>query len=237
MPTTVKPPFTISYPNEIEFKKLYEEVFKKHLYYCELETNQPRILDVGGHIGLATLYFKKTYPDAWITVFEPEPNALRYLQKNIQQNNLQDVDIVEKAVSDHDGEALLYVDAEDENHWLSTSSLLKGSWTLREDTVPITVQTTKLSHYLEFPVDILKIDVEGAETQIIQESVSHFLNVRHFFIEYHTNPQSQPHEFLKLLNPHHDFQLTIYDQGKEIKPAQMVRQKPTFFLIEGKQIF
>lgn len=57
---------TFFYTNENEFKKLYEEIFKTHMYYVELDTMSPRILDCGGHIGLATMYFKTQYPDAKI---------------------------------------------------------------------------------------------------------------------------------------------------------------------------
>jgi len=48
------------------------------------------------------------------------------------------------------------------------------------------VETTKLDQYINRPIDFLKIDIEGAEYNVLKSIKSKLGNVRNLFIEYHS---------------------------------------------------
>lgn len=220
------------YPNEHEFKMLYGEIFKQHQYYCELEEPTPRILDIGGHIGLSTLYFKSLFPKSQITTFEPLPDLVEYMEKNIAVNRVMDVEIVPAAVSDHAGYETLYIDSEAENHWTSTSSVWKGAWSLHQRTQPIEVPCVTLTKWLEQPVDLLKIDAEGAETRIIQAIRPQLHNVQHLMIEFHANRFHRPEVLVKILQAA-GFQLNATFNHKDISIEYLTHRKPSLYFLEG----
>jgi hypothetical protein len=63
------------------------------------------------------------------------------------------------------------------------------------------VTTCKLSSYLNNQVDFLKMDIEGAEYEVLMESGEKLKNVRQMFIEYHSFEDSNHklHQILELL--------------------------------------
>src|SRR5690349_947133 len=99
---------TVWYENSEEFNELKKELYTEHRYYLELDKEDPVILDMGAHIGLATLYFKQIYPEATITAFEPHPGNFAILQKNVLENQLKNVALVQAAVAPKDGQIVLH---------------------------------------------------------------------------------------------------------------------------------
>jgi hypothetical protein len=91
--------FQVTYRNNCEFEVICEDIFEKNIYYFEADTAEPAILDRGGHIGLAVLYFKSFYPQARIVTFERNPETFALLQRNIAQNNLRGVEVLNMAVT------------------------------------------------------------------------------------------------------------------------------------------
>lgn len=224
--------YTFHFNHEIEFRYLYEEIFKKYIYYVQLDYLNPRIIDCGAHIGMATMYFKSMYPDARITAFEPEPPNLELLMKNLEVNKMDtNVEVIPKAVWSSEGQMELHVDADEENHWSSTSSLFKGSWTTKQPTAPIVVETVRLSSYLNEPIDILKLDVEGAETEVLKECRDQLVNVKHMFVEFHATRLHRPEEVVTLLL-NAGFKLTVFANNQEVPLNRMTRRKPTLYMIE-----
>jgi hypothetical protein len=48
------------------------------------------------------------------------------------------------------------------------------------------VETVRLRPYLETGVDFLKLDIEGAETEVLEDSADLLGNVKCVFVEYHS---------------------------------------------------
>ena len=48
------------------------------------------------------------------------------------------------------------------------------------------VPTIRLCEYLNKPVDFLKLDIEGAETEVIKDCQNLLCNVNNLFVEYHS---------------------------------------------------
>ena len=92
----------ISYRNDYELEVLYDDIFTKNIYFFETENPAPHIIDCGGHIGLAVLYFKSLYPRSRVLTFEPNPETFSLLKRNIVQNSLHGVEAVNMALSHED---------------------------------------------------------------------------------------------------------------------------------------
>jgi FkbM family methyltransferase len=191
--------FHVTYPSERWFRVLLKEIFFKGEYLFEAETDSPVILDCGANIGLATLFFKYLYPRARICSFEADPATASILQKNIEQNQLSDVSAYNLMLSNAEGEHPFYVAADVAGN-LQMSAYADRLSNHRE----IMVKTGKLSHYIDGPVDLLKLDVEGAEFDVMTDlkRSGKISQIRRMVIEYHHKFGNQPSclaRFLMLL--------------------------------------
>ena len=103
------------------------------------------------------------------------------LKRNVEANGFEDVTLVNKAVSNTEGVVEFYSDPQGPG--AGTGSVVPK----RNSTQPLRVPSVRLSEYVDKPVDLLKIDIEGAESQVIGELVesgkSNF--IRQMAIEYH----------------------------------------------------
>ena len=175
--------------NESESDAILSEVFDQEQYRFESQCPNPFIIDCGAHIGISILYFKIRYPSARILAFEPDPLNLVILRKNIESNQFIDVVVVERAVAKEEGEAILYREPADTYRsnkgirWTWSNSLLARKGFDRLEAFP--VRTVRLSGFLDQPVDFLKIDIEGAEEQVVKEIQHQLDQVRNITIEYH----------------------------------------------------
>jgi FkbM family methyltransferase len=132
----------------------FSHIFKHEIYNFKSTNQTPNIIDGGGYIGMATLYFKRLYPKAIVTVFEPDPLALTFLRNNIAANNLRDIKVVEKGLSDVEATVSFKPDQSDGNRITSTGYQI----------IPV----TPLSYHITTPVDFLKLNIEGAELAVIK---------------------------------------------------------------------
>lgn len=179
--------YTVEALNGEEFHELKREIFSRHIYYLDLEFDHPpSIIDAGAHIGLATLYFKQLWPEAQILAIEPNPDTAELLRQNIARNQLQDVAILEAALSDRHGNTTLHVD-DSWDRWYSSGSLHEHAWNGAADTMPVNVATVTLPDLLSGgeTIDLLKLDIEGWEGRVLRRGSKHLSQVRHLIMEYH----------------------------------------------------
>ena len=185
--------YTVFFDNTEEYHKLRREVWGGNLYYVDpeeldergVDTSKMTILDLGAHIGLSTLYFARLFPGARIVSVEPVPENAAFLRKNVFENLLEQVLITEVAVSDQDGEGELYVDASPDR-WYSTAGIKRGAWNGEQESKIINVQTRTLTSILqEYRPSIVKMDIEGAETDVIKQAQDEVSGVEIWLIEFH----------------------------------------------------
>src|SRR4051794_24416776 len=79
---------------------LCHDLFDNHIYGFRSEESAPRILDLGGNIGMSVIYFKDLYPAATIVALEPDPAIFPYLEENLRLNGLEGVELLQAAVAD-----------------------------------------------------------------------------------------------------------------------------------------
>jgi len=176
--------FTVHYENRREFRLLKREIFGQHSYYMELEEERPYIIDAGAHIGLASLYFKLLYPQAEVVAIEPNPVSVKMLRMNLEENRIEGVRVVEAALAKEEGEADFYMDSS-EDRWYSTAGFMAGAWNKRQISKVIRVKTMVLADLVTKPVDVLKLDVEGAEMEVLESLGKKVSLIRRMFIEHH----------------------------------------------------
>jgi FkbM family methyltransferase len=160
---------------------LFREIFLSRDYLFETKLDQPKIIDCGANIGMSIFFHKYFHPNAKIIAFEPNPSAFELLKLNIEKNNLKDITLVQKAVSNSLEPISFFVNND-------KGSLLSSVREDRGGTSKIEIETDLLSNYLNEKVDLLKIDIEGAEWQVLEDlkaNGKHLANVEHAIIEYH----------------------------------------------------
>jgi FkbM family methyltransferase len=148
----------------------------------------PRVLDLGGHIGLFGAWVFGRWPTARTTSYEPDPGNARLLAATIASNALDERwEIVEAAVTTRAGQAPFAAGCYADSH-------LAGSPSERTITVA-TVDMFRLDH----AVDLLKMDIEGGEWPILLEPRLSDLQARFVLLEWHGRSSPEPHAHAAVL--------------------------------------
>lgn len=135
------------------------EVYVHNEYHLS-ETNAKIIVDVGANIGISTIQLARRYPDAFIWAIEPSLDAIDRLKINIDLNKFSDrTQVVQAAVGGKDGSGILLVGSTSAVNSVSVSDCQEVPNTAE---VPILSLASVLS-MTSGPIDIMKLDCEGAE--------------------------------------------------------------------------
>jgi len=160
---------------------LFVEIFVRREYEFSATREDPLIIDCGANIGMATLFFSMQYPKARIVTMEPSPGSFGRLRKMKDWNELDRIELHNVAAARSDGHIDLYYD---EKHPASVEASFSAS---RGGRVAVRVRTVRLSTFITEEVDLLKIDIEGAEMEVLDElAASGKLNkIRQITVEFH----------------------------------------------------
>lgn len=163
-------------PDAPSFFWQYVDIFKNQSYLFRADTSSPVIYDCGANVGVSVAYFKMLYPDARVTAFEPDENVFGYLHRNLSRNELmEDVVLYNAAVWVHSDGVAFDSDGAD-------GGRVAAGETMRR------VSSVDLAELLanEKCVDLLKMDIEGAESVVLPSLKRVIRRVRRLFCEYHS---------------------------------------------------
>ena len=247
--------WTVFYRDPAEFRNLKTEIWTWGEYYFDPEEEGEDwgngsgrvIVDAGAHIGLASLYWLGMWPEARVWAIEPNGENVEVLRHNLEVNGLENqVKVVEAAlVGDQEGRRKFYYDRRSE--WLMSGSLSQGAWTGSEDSQEVMVETKLLSGVLSEAraaslggrIDLLKMDIEGAEGEVLREARSELRWVDRLILEYHpTGTKSQNWPTLIKILEEAGLKLDIYDgEGVELSPVQAEQavKKRELAMVWGKR--
>lgn len=169
---------SVVFYNALEFLHAVKEIFIDEVYLFKPKRKDPVIVDCGGFIGLSALFFKLKYPDAKVIVYEPDKKNYAIAKENIESwKNIHDVTLINKAIWINE-EPMEFIQTND-----MSSSLVKTKAQNQANIVK--VETERLKNILNKKIDFLKIDIEGAEYEVMMDIDSSLINVDNLFIEYH----------------------------------------------------
>lgn len=146
----VAPTLIFAHTWEPEETKVFTQHIKKGM----------TVIDAGAYIGYYSLLASKLVGiKGKVYAFEPSPECIELLYKNIQLNNCKNIFVVEKAVTDKNGYRAFYISPSN----LSGSSIFESSPNLQ-----VGVSTTTLDEAIgNEKVDFIKMDIEGGEPKAL----------------------------------------------------------------------
>jgi FkbM family methyltransferase len=160
-------------------KAIFNQVFFQRQYALDrLKSFQAKyIIDAGANVGLASIYFAQLYPESNIMAIEPQVDNYKLLQENVRgYTNVSCLQAAlwykEESIDIQNPDSLaasFMVEAKPDSliKGLTIDSLLnQNNWTT---------------------VDILKMDIEGAEKEIFSHETVWLNKVRLLIIELHDN--------------------------------------------------
>jgi FkbM family methyltransferase len=148
------------------------------------------VVDLGSHIGTSIMFFRQRHPDAAIHGFEPDPHTFARLRANV--GDLDGVTIDPRAASGTVGDAVFHPSGNS-----LASSLVGSGRGVRVGTVTLDAIMDELGIDA---IDLLKIDVEGAEYDVLASS-QRLGDVRVIVGEFHPRLTTRtPEEFFSLLS-------------------------------------
>lgn len=152
------------------------------------------VVDIGAAIGEFTVLAAKKALRGKVYAFEPNPKSVAILQKNLKQNELTNVEVIQKGV------------------WSSITRLslnLKNDEPLQAVSSPVAdessqlmeFETTTLGAYLQKAgieeIDLLKSDSEGAEYEVfLSMSAGVLRKIKRIVMEYHDLDDQKNHQSL-----------------------------------------
>lgn len=162
----------------------YKQVFVDREYDFHAATPPAVIVDAGANIGLAAVAFANRFPDARIIAIEPEAGNFALLTRNTAAypnvvpvraalwHTVTDLDLIDPGLG----------------YWgfmtgaAGAADALPG---VVRDRVPTTTIDRLLADYGLARIDILKIDIEGAEREVFMDTTSWLPRVDALIVELH----------------------------------------------------
>lgn len=178
------------FPEPLVFLWQFKEIFVDECYDMPKTIGTSLLIDCGANVGMCSLYWARKFPDSKIVAIEADPKVAKILQSNLDINNVKNVTILNKAAWIYDGE-IEFVEGPIDGGAIGSSSKNNSS------KIPCFNLSTWLGQFQE--VDYLKIDIEGAEVEVIENiSVEILRKIKNIFIEYH-QPKVELSEIGKML--------------------------------------
>ena len=156
--------YDLRYSDLLSFCFQWQDIFVKRVLAFESDApTPPRILDCGANVGLASLFFRRLFPDARITAFEADPSVFGMLDANLKANGADRVTARHAALWTSTGSLTFRCEGSDSGMIASLPGAVAGTST----TVPSFGCTCSPR-----AVDLLKLDIEGAEDAVMTASRS-----------------------------------------------------------------
>jgi FkbM family methyltransferase len=139
---------------------------------------KPVIVDAGANVGYSTLYFASLFPEACVLAIEPDEVAFDILSRHVQSN--QNIRPLRAALWFHEQGLRLQNSAN--GSWANSVSEGSGTPSRRLDSV--------LSSLPNMRPLIIKLDIEGAEREVVESCPEIFAEAKCIIVE--------PHDFMNV---------------------------------------
>jgi FkbM family methyltransferase len=150
-------------------------------YSFQIKRKPKVILDAGANIGLTTLYFAQKYPESLIYAIEPESENYALLKKNT--SFYPNVICIQAALWKTNEPVRLY-DRNTGQWGFSVFDEKKRSGSYISEVPGITIPSLMERYKIE-SIDILKMDIEGSEKEVFENSSGWIHKVGVIAVELH----------------------------------------------------
>ena len=132
--------------------------------YNEIEKRgkKPLIIDCGANIGISSVYFSVTFPNAKIVAIEPDlANYMLCLQNT---ENFPNIEVRHAAISSNNSNMKLTNPTAQSNEYIVEAAV--------DGTIRSTTINNLIEHYPRYEEFIVKIDIEGSESDLFSENTT-----------------------------------------------------------------
>ncbi|HET9239894.1 MAG TPA: FkbM family methyltransferase [Oligoflexus sp.] len=160
---------------------VFQQVFIQQDYRALAQKAEIRvIIDAGAYVGYSSIYFAELYPHAFIYALEPEEENFQALQRNTR--HYPNIKAIQAALWKEEG--FVEVHKGSGEQWAFQVHAAK---TPRPDHIPSVTIQSLMQQYRLPRIDILKIDIEGAESEVFEAPGCHewLGSVRILVVELH----------------------------------------------------
>lgn len=158
------------------------KIFYAREYDIELKEQPKFIIDCGANIGLSAVFFANKYPGALVVAVEPDKQNFQFLERNTE--NCKNVVCINKAIWSSNV-AMKVIDEGMGNWGIQTVIADKDD----NDFIPGISLKEILDNYNQEKIDLLKIDIEGAEQELFSVNYQPWLQkTKVIAIELHDSP-------------------------------------------------
>ncbi|MFV1974449.1 MAG: FkbM family methyltransferase [Candidatus Scalindua sp.] len=172
------------------------EIFLNNEYGPALDyinsPGEPSIIDLGANIGGFALFMFENYPKARIVSVEAAPDTFRVLERNQEMNAQRNWDVLQAAVWTENGVVNLDRRQASTGHRIAENGSDGESITARR--LDDILKERGIDN-----IDLMKMDIEGAEGDIVPGSEAVFEKTKVLVIEIHTD-RIDPSSVYKTLN-------------------------------------
>jgi FkbM family methyltransferase len=138
------------------------------------------VVDVGANMGWYTLLAARRVGDGGRVIsIEPEPTNFSFLSKSVELNQFGHVRLLQECAAREEGTRTLFLELENLGGHSIVLSRGKGSILVRSTTLDATFQELGVKN-----VDVMKVDVEGADAEVLSGCKRHLSQVTNMMIEY-----------------------------------------------------
>lgn len=152
------------------------EVLLDQCYRFPAEIHPEVVVDLGGNIGLTSLWLDSCFQPRKLVAVEPFPDNARIARKNLAESGA-DVVLVEAAAGSTDGFANFSA-AVDSNR----GSVSFGTY---GETRVVSMATLFKESDIGSRIDLLKVDIEGGEAELFSKNLEWLDRVQNIIVEFH----------------------------------------------------
>ena len=201
----------------------FADIFLRRQYAFSCDKPEPVIIDCGGNVGLSAIWFKMNYPRCHLTVYEADPDLAAMLRTNLDSAGLYDVQVRAEVVWTSNGRVAFLKTGDDSGRITESSSILYPS--------------IDFVDYLPTCVDLLKLDIEGAEFAVLTKlcETGAIQRIKRLVCECHIW-QEKTDDFVRVLALLRSSKMQLSMNAAAGPYLGLAAEEAPFEVIKGKQV-
>lgn len=180
---------------------MFGQIFYSKEYDINVPVDPKIIIDLGANVGFASVYFANRFPSAKIVALEPDNDNYKLACKNVERyDNIQ---LLHGAIWNREEEIHLVDKGKGEGAFSIAAG--KGANVVKAFTIKGLMEMMSTDF-----IDVLKIDIEGAEKEIFEYGYEEWLPVTKIIIvETHDRYRKGTSKAVLSTISHYDFSLEL----------------------------